>query len=247
MDKQPHYDRAPITEAIIDLRVCFSESVELSRVSEVFAGEKAVYPDSKRLRHGMGTFDFGSRVSSSATAEDTGFAFTSATGRQVVQYRRNGFTFSQLAPYESWQPFSAEARRLWNIYRTGLSPSTVTRLAVRYINRIQLPALSHDLSHWLNTYPNVAEGVSSSAAGFFMHVTIPQPQIGGDLTLVETVDEQSSANTNGPAIILDLDLFRIVDVPQDEESIWAFFEQLHERKNEVFEACITDKTRELLR
>jgi uncharacterized protein (TIGR04255 family) len=247
MGEPLHYERAPITEAIIDLRVSFPEAIDLSRLEAAFAREESLYPGRKRLRQGMGKFEFGPRVSSSATAEETGFAFTSVDERQVAQFRRNGFTFSRLAPYESWHPFSAEARRLWTVYRTGLLPSTVTRLAVRYINRIQLPESSHDLSHWLNTYPKVAEGVSSSAVGFFMHVTIPQPEIGGALTLVETVDDHPSSDASGPAIIVDLDLFRITDVPQDEDSVWASFEKLHVRKNEVFEACITDETRELFR
>jgi uncharacterized protein (TIGR04255 family) len=174
-------------------------------------------------------------------------AFTSADGKQVAQFRRNGFTFSRLAPYESWRPFAAEARRLWNSYRDGVGPSAVTRVAVRYINRVQLPPSSHAIAHWLNTYPEIAEAVSPSVVDFFMHVTVPQPALGGTLALVETVDERPSGKSSGPAIILDLDLFRTAAVPQDEESIWAYFEQLHARKNEVFEACITDETRELFK
>jgi uncharacterized protein (TIGR04255 family) len=48
-------------------------------------------------------------------------------------------------------------------------------------------------------------------------------------------------------IILDLDLF--VERPQvaNEEELWALFEKLRVRKNEYFEASITDKTRELIR
>lgn len=82
-------------------------------------------------------------------------------------------------------------------------------------------------------------------AGFFMHVTIPQPELMGVLALIETVDEQRSEKEGGVAIILDLDLFRAVEVPQDEDSIWTYFERLHVRKNDIFEACITDKAREL--
>jgi uncharacterized protein (TIGR04255 family) len=242
-----HYDRAPITEAIIDLRVALNESIELPRIEGAFASEKPLYPACRRLRQSMGTFEFGTRVTSSAMSEDTGFAFTSADERQVAQFRRNGFTFSRLAPYESWPPFAVEARRLWNIYRSGLAPTTITRLAVRYINRIQLPESNQDLSHWLNTFPQIADGVSNTMADFFMHVTIPQPEFGGALTLVETVDDRGADDSRGTAIILDLDLFRIAGVPQDEDSIWALFEQLHVRKNQVFEACITDAARELFR
>ncbi len=47
------------------------------------------------------------------------------------------------------------------------------------------------------------------------------------------------------SIILDVDVFRSVAVPQDESEIWSYFETLHIYKNKVFEASITNKTREL--
>lgn len=247
MGEQLHYEKAPITEAIIDLRVAFDAPIKMKRLEEAFAGETERYPSAKRLQESFGQIEFGPRLSTSARTEDLGFAFTAVDEKQVAQFRRNGFTFSRLAPYESWEPFSAEAKRLWEVYRRRLAPKSIDRLAVRYINRIQLPPSIDDISHWLKTYPEVADGVSKTVAGFFMHVTIPQPELKGSLALIETVDERRSDKGEGAAIILDLDLYRAVEVPQDEESIWAYFEQLHLRKNEVFEACITDKTRELFK
>jgi uncharacterized protein (TIGR04255 family) len=45
------------------------------------------------------------------------------------------------------------------------------------------------------------------------------------------------------SVILDLDLFRTTKLPNMEEQIWGFFEQLRTRKNQAFEACITDAMR----
>ena len=246
MGQQQHYEQAPIAEAIIDLRVGFTAPLEVAHLDAAFSNERERYPACKRLQQGLGQFEFGPRVSSSAATEEIGLAFISADEKQVVQFRRNGYTFSRLKPYESWQPFSNEARRVWEVYRRELSPGSIDRLAVRYINRIQLPRSIDDLSVWLKSYPEIAAGVSKSVSGFFMHVTIPQLDLNGALNLIETLDEGSSEKV-GVAVILDVDLFRTVDVPQDEESIWDYFEQLHVRKNDVFEACITDKTRELFR
>ncbi|HAG97354.1 MAG TPA: TIGR04255 family protein, partial [Ktedonobacter sp.] len=47
-------------------------------------------------------------------------------------------------------------------------------------------------------------------------------------------------------VIFDLDLFRQKIWNSDDEDIWSFLEELRYRKNEVFEASITDKTRELI-
>jgi len=33
----------------------------------------------------------------------------------------------------------------------------------------------------------------------------------------------------------------------DEEPLWKLFEDMHDRKNALFDACITDQARELIR
>ena len=48
------------------------------------------------------------------------------------------------------------------------------------------------------------------------------------------------------SIILDLDLFRLVDMPVEDVVLWEAFEQLRHRKNQVFEACITERTRRMI-
>jgi uncharacterized protein (TIGR04255 family) len=53
------------------------------------------------------------------------------------------------------------------------------------------------------------------------------------------------AKPNVASIVLDIDLYRDTNPPQEDSEIWSFFEILRERKNEVFEACITEKAREL--
>lgn len=53
------------------------------------------------------------------------------------------------------------------------------------------------------------------------------------------------------SIRLDLDMFREQyeePWPADDDTlIWEFLERLHERKNEVFESSITNRTRRLIR
>jgi uncharacterized protein (TIGR04255 family) len=52
------------------------------------------------------------------------------------------------------------------------------------------------------------------------------------------------------SIQLDFDLFQErFENPwpvEEEAAVWNFLEQLHDRKNEVFEASITDATRRLI-
>jgi uncharacterized protein (TIGR04255 family) len=49
------------------------------------------------------------------------------------------------------------------------------------------------------------------------------------------------------SVVLDIDVFRAIDVPSSEDEIWSLMEHLRTIKNQLFEASITDKARELFR
>ncbi len=77
-----------------------------------------------------------------------------------------------------------------------------------------------------------------------MQLQIPQQ----DLNCMLIINEALAPQTNPEiiTIILDLDLFRQQVWDSSDEDIWLFLEKLRHRKNEVFEASITDRTRELI-
>jgi uncharacterized protein (TIGR04255 family) len=47
------------------------------------------------------------------------------------------------------------------------------------------------------------------------------------------------------SIVLDIDVFREYQSPANEDETWSTLDRIRDIKNEIFEACITDKTREL--
>jgi len=247
MSTSRHYPKAPITEAIIDLRVQPRADLKTDELDSVRSGEESMYPNRGMTYEALGMMEVRVGVSASASArqDQTGFKFTTADGKYIWQCRRNGFTFSRLSPYESWEPFRDEARRLWGLYRERLKPLAVQRLAVRYINRLDIPAERIDIKDYFRTMPEVSPDLPQALAGFFMQLRIPHEDLFSEMLVNQTIVPPSQPNM--VSFILDIDLFRTADVPTDEEAVWRFFEQLHVRKNEVFEACITDRTRELIR
>ena len=135
-----------------------------------------------------------------------------------------------------------EARRLWDLYRSFARPEKITRLAVRYINRLDLPTPFDDFSKYLNTIPQLGPGMPQGLSNFFMQLQIPYEKLNALLVLNQTMT--APAREGVISIILDLDLFKTHDVPQDERGIWEILEQMRLAKNEAFEASITDEMRE---
>ena len=126
-----------------------------------------------------------------------------------------------------------------------VNPEVITRIAVRYINRIDMPIPLDDFNRYLRTYPEVSKDMSQGLSTFFMTFDSPQLDIGAMLKL--NMAMVPPPNENVASVMLDIDLFKQIDVPQTDDAIWGDFEHLAKRKNKVFEACITEDTRRLFR
>jgi len=244
MPTQRHYPKAPITEAIIDLRVELPEGTGVDVLGKVHEGLEAAYPTKKNRIHAEVQGQIGDQgTAAAATSKRIGFLFRSQDGKYIFQARLDGFTMSRLAPYERWEPFRDEARRLWDVYRSVAKPTKVTRLALRYINRLDLPLPIADLKHYLRTVPEVSSDLPQNLAAYFMQLRIPQEDIKSSLLLNQAIIDP--ARPGVASIVLDNDIFRVDDIPTNELGVWDFFEVLRQRKNDVFEASITDQAREL--
>jgi uncharacterized protein (TIGR04255 family) len=244
MKSSRHYTKAPITEAIIDLRVQLPEITTVADIRHCYEEEEKVYPQRNELNLTFGQIEVGPRISTATSSQQIGFRFASDDQKYVFQARLNGFTLSRLAPYENWDTLRNEAQRLWSAYRHTLKPVKIERLAVRYINRLDLPGERIELKDYVRTAPEVSADLPQLMVGFFLQVSLFHDDIKCISLLNETLVEPPHPGV--VAVVLDIDLFRAEDVPQEEEGIWRLFETLHDRKNEVFEACITDRTRELI-
>jgi len=247
-----HYDKAPIIEAIIDLRVTVPSGTSAISIAEGLSALRDRFPKRQEMPALPGLqFQFGPNAASIMAAGPSlgGIRYTSKDKQRMVQARIDGFVFSLLPQYDRWESFRDEAKELWDIYRKACNPLKVTRAAIRYVNRFDLPGDQPiELKDYFSTFPEVSGRMSQSALnGFSLQLHIPQPDIKAMLIL-------NQARVPPPmedmvSILLDIDLFRenMELEATDEEQLWGLLEQMRVRKNEVFEASITDKSREVIR
>lgn len=243
MPSLKHYSRAPITEALIDLRVELPDGVTLATLTDVHSSIKADYPMLQELMIFQGQMVAGASVGATASQTQVGYIFSSSDQKQIFQARLDSFTFSQLAPYDRWDTFRNEAQRLWSIYQSVTKPKCVSRLALRYINRLDLPLPFEDLKDYLRTVPEVSPDLPQNLSGYFMQLQIPQEDLRAMLILNQALIPPPSLDV--VSVLLDIDINREIELP-DTETVWDVLEQLHTRTDQVFEACITDCTRELI-
>jgi uncharacterized protein (TIGR04255 family) len=243
-----HYPNPPITEAVLALRVPTSEKA-VSELLKMSAGEEAAYPTPQPLLMIMGKMTVGPVPAASTTQQQTGFVFRRQDGRYIYQARLDGFTISQLPRYSDWVDFRSEASRYWQRYQDIVQPAGVTRAGLRYVNRIDVPVTvgqeRFDVDEYLFTAPKIASSLPQLMQGFFMQIALPWPDTECRAMITETIIPPARPGVF--SLILDIDTFREYQTPVTHEQAWECLEELRGLKNKVFEACITDKARELFK
>src|SRR5215218_10531817 len=242
MARRTHYENAPITEALIDLRITHAENFSVDDLGKMGEAVANRYPTQEPLYFQSGQITFqqpGDPAQIEATQQHGGFRLISQNKQQIVQVRMDGFTFSTLAPYDRWEPFRDEARSLWELYRPAAKAEYIIRAAVRYINRIDIPGAANvRIEDYLRTYPEVSADMPNEGlmADFFMQLQLPQEDL-DCLLIVNETPVPSPDDETTTSIQLDFDLFReafLEPWPADQDAaVWGFLEQLHDRKNEV--------------
>ena len=236
-----HLSRAPITEAVIDIRLTLPKEARtlayLAGLDKEFGG---LYTDRKDIKEFQYKVQFDHPELDEKTSTQLGFRYTNTDNTQVIQATINGFTFSRLHPYEDWERLKQEAKRTWAIYSDHVRPETITRVAVRYINRLVLPGSIVDLDQYLRYVAKVPKVLPQVLGGYFSRIVVPDQQ--GQRTAIIT--QLSPPNPAEVASILDIDVF-IERLFSDDNEVWGTIDQLREFKNRIFFDCITEKTAKL--
>jgi len=244
VEKYPILSKAPITEALIDIRIKVRDDLKIEQLSSICNFISKEYPNRKERYQWEGSLEFkkGKPPTSSASEIIDGYIFISGDNRQIFQARLDGFTFSRLKPYETWECFRDEAYRLWHKYKEVTSPEII-RVALRYINKMELPLPIKDFSDYLTAAPIVPAGLPQGVSSFLSRVIIHEPEIGAAGIITQALEQ--IVNPNIIPIILDIDVFKQKSEGISEEEVWQILEKLRHFKNKIFFESITEKAKEL--
>ncbi len=237
-----HYDNAPIVEAIIDLRVELSPDFKVEELKKIYHSEEKKYPILEEVTLISGQIKMAAGFEHASEKEHVGFLLKNENKKQICNMQSKGFSLSFLAPYPTWENFSAEAKRLWALYQSVAQPIKINRLGVRYINRIDIP-IPFQFDDYLNTMPKISDELPQVLSGYLMQLAMPFQDIHATALITQTTLPQTVPDKL--SILLDLDVSIVEDFLNDNDIIWSRFEQLRNKKNLVFQACLTEKTKRM--
>ena len=241
MVKIKHLERAPIVEAIIDIRVRlpidFKIKEKLSTLRKELS-EKYNKVEKRTVITGSIKVEDGKPVVKEEEKEGIkGYRFTSRDKKEVAQFRKDGFTFSRLKPYTNWDKVFEEAKRLWELYKLEFSPQVIERISTQYINRIDIKNKS-DLEEYFTASPKLPKTLPQVLSLFFTRLLVEDK----DLQVSITQANVPSSKPEHVGIILDIEVFKENEKGLDESKIWSTFGRMRQLKNRVFFKLIKEKT-----
>jgi len=242
------YKKPPITEAVIEVR--FGQPIELAQRSRFMADFALLYPHEQSIR----SLEVAVHVPAAANEQpveqtaqispQVGHRRSSTDLTEILLLWPTNFVVSQLAPYPGWESFFARFTRDWTRWKRVAGYRTITRIGVRFINRIDIPISGGivEEAEYLTVFPKLPD-TFGPLTGYGVQVQMPVRDI--ECNLIINSSAVPSPLLQHGSLMLDIDIAKDTNVPQSDDEIYILLNRVRIKKNEIFEACVTDKAREL--
>lgn len=229
-----HLRTAPIAEALLDIRVKGANDFDPISFLTLEQELQLILP--KKQEHRLTKFEVHVPPSQAPIIEDQGLQgifFKSEDDKDIAQFRIDGFTINRLAPYTRWEDILSRAQHLWPLYVRVARPLEITRLALRYINRIPLPG-GEELTMYMRVPLGVPPELPPNISDLFYRITIHDVELAAHVT--------QSFEVRGPDAtwLLDIDAFREGPWEPDNPSIYETLDHLRDFKNRIFFNLLTE-------
>lgn len=242
----PHLTQAPIVEAVIEIQTRAEAPWEQDPVTQTLKGCLSDYPNMRAEHAGMLKVRMKGNLEAEQQFEHKGWRglhFKSADEQYIVQFNRDSFVFSRLAPYQSWEQLSREALRLWQIHLEVARPSQAQRIGVRFINRIEMASDEVRYEDYIQPAPEPPKGMDMPFHNFVHHDVLAVPDHPYAINVIRTIQHPPDAN-QGLAVILDIDAFTTAPMELTADLLGKCLPELRWLKNKVFFGSITQKALE---
>jgi uncharacterized protein (TIGR04255 family) len=241
------YKNPPIEEALCEFT--FAPSAESTQIDFTLPGRLQLH----EAIHGEYTGQARTQNVQTITSASNNPAFAvhdsifriqlpTADGSRLISVGVNTLAVTVLRPYEGWEAFKPRIERALAAFCDVSGRSTVTRVGIRYINRIVVRSKNAKASSFLNFIPEEHETFGAPVNSFMQRAEYIRPD-GIKMIVTKATLQQAVADTT--EYLLDIDTIWDKATLTTQPELLAMAESLHDVEGAAFEALITDDARSL--
>ncbi|MCI0329524.1 MAG: TIGR04255 family protein [candidate division Zixibacteria bacterium] len=244
--KSRKYSNPPIIEAVCEFRLNPESKWDLTIPGILYEKVNTEFPHKETRLIQETVIKQGPEGTEQQLRTSERAVFLTQDRRIFIQIGPNLLAVNSLKPYPTWEKFKPRIENVYKALTEVMDVKSFERLGLRYINRIEIPQEPNkrfDLEKYFEFRPYLGKKLPTDLDFFSMGCVLKffDERDLCSVRLRNAVAE-NKANT---AFLLDMDYFlaKSSDVPASEAMNWV--EMAHEKVEEIFEGCISDKLREI--
>jgi uncharacterized protein (TIGR04255 family) len=103
-----------------------------------------------------------------------------------------------------------------------------------------------DFDDYLAAAPIIPKGLPQTFEGFLTRIVVPHVETGAHIAMSQLLDAPNPQARTVP-VIIDIDVFRELDIPADSPALWDFLAKMRDVKNHAFFDSVTPRCLELFK
>ena len=246
------YKNPPIQEALCELRFVPTSDWDTTipaKLQVALGGEYSAISREQKAVHVKLSVKDGQPANLSYEQGVAKIQLMSERRNRVLGIGPNVVSIHMLRPYQDpddielggWEEFRPRIMAALEAYARVVGESSIGRVGVRYINRIQIPGQSVEIEEYLKCAHMKVDGLPEDYLNFLGRVEY----IYDDSTRLVVSHGLLSASASGVECLLDLNAIRDVEPSVDPDQALKIADVLHERAGSAFEAVVTDQARKI--
>lgn len=237
------YRNPPIVEALCEFQFIPSQPWDMTIPGLLYDKIKGQFPE-KQQQMGFGIgFQPKERAIEQRVQMYQRMRFLNPDKSSLVQVGPDLLTINHLRPYPTWDVFKPLILENLGIYQEIAKTKGLKRIGLRYINKIEFDSGPIELTDYFSYYAFIPPNLPQRHETFQVRVEIPYVEE-RDLLLL-TLGTSISDKPDILTLLFDLDYFMNIPERVTLEQVPIWIEMAHNVIEAAFEACITDKCRDL--
>jgi uncharacterized protein (TIGR04255 family) len=244
MNPTRKYPNPPLTEIICDFRFKVKNENDLTIHGLLFEKLSKKYPIKEDVQPSSIDVDvFSKDLQRMMMAKLFGMQYKSNDGKEFIRVSPNFISIHRLFPYPTWEAFLPSIENIFVTFKNTVNPIGLTGIALRYIDKIDIPSTSFDLKEYFQIYPYTSEEISKVINKYSVNVNILYYDSRDRLTI--KVYNARKSPENKTSIMMDWNYILVDPSKISIDSSIDWVNTAHEKIVLIFEQSITEKCRNL--